>query len=236
MKLFIAALPLELAFLRKKLQYPRVSFQQGLVFYQGNLANTPVGLVCTGVGKEKVLETLPRLTRYPIDSVLCLGFSGALDPQLKTGEAFWIHRIQSPESQLNLTIPQRLHLPPATLYTANQVLYSSEEKLLLSQNSCLVDMESYYIAEFFQHRHIPFSCIRIVLDTLQDPLYPMNFVSAEGKIHLLRFFSFVCKHPPKNISYLNRLRKKSNWSAQRLGEIGLSWLEGEKKDTMRAEN
>jgi adenosylhomocysteine nucleosidase len=163
--------------------------------------------------------------------VLGAGFSGALDPALRTGDLILANEVVDEEGGAwETTWPDRC-LPlrrGRILSTARLIADASEKRGLKERTGALaVDMESAALARVCRSRGVPFGCLRVILDEQSVSLSPvLGRLLAGSKVSWGRLFATVVRRPGL-LKELWRLGKGSRRAAGRLGEgLGLLLAEG----------
>ena len=142
----------------------------------------------TGVGKSKTVTAMKALLDQSckLDSILALGFAGALTEELETGDIVLGRRYYAAGEDsfiegdgLLLEMAQEAlkeHDAPryfiADNLTVPEVVIGSADKgrLADSTNTWVTNMEDYWIAKVATMRGIPFLSARVVLDTFNQEL------------------------------------------------------------------
>ena len=100
-----------------------------------------------------------------------------------------------------------------------------KRKLGHEHQADVVDMESSAIAEVCQKNSIPFGCIRVISDDVQQWLSPrlMNLIEP-GRVSPWRLFKEIVRSP-SIIGELSRLGKYTRYAADRLASCLLNLIE-----------
>ncbi|MFP4646554.1 MAG: hypothetical protein ACLFN4_02905 [Candidatus Acetothermia bacterium] len=148
--------------------------------------------VC-GMGKENVLESLQNLNAQNLKGLISVGFAGALTSTWEPLEVGIVRRVisttpgrsryssyQPMAAQAKKLIDYRSR--PAGLITVEKPLTSGVEKRNLAEQTgaSLVDMESFWVAEYAKQKGLPFLGLRCVYDAIEEDLPPVTF-SESGK-------------------------------------------------------
>jgi adenosylhomocysteine nucleosidase len=215
----LGALREEVSGLRKQMGLVEVLAQPTCRLYRGEYRGGDVLLVQTGMGRQRAeAATELILERYAVDTLVSLGFAGALTEELEVGDA---------------VICATLHCAPGPVQNSTQhIAFSSDDSLLRlaaqvlddtamrgrigcsvtvpqlasspkarrelgrAFNADIVDMESYWIAQIASAKQIPFVTVRTISDTWQDHLPPFDqMVTAEGRLKWKGLFSYFLRHP-----------------------------------------
>jgi adenosylhomocysteine nucleosidase len=161
--------------------------------------------------------------------VLGAGFSGALDPTLRTGDLILADEVVD-EGGRSWETTWPGHAPRwkrgRILSTPRLIADASEKRGLKERTGALaVDMESAELARVCRSRGVPFGCLRVILDEQSVSLSPvLGRLLTGSKVawgHL--FAAVLCR--PTLVRELWRLGKGSRRAAGRLDE-GLGLLLG----------
>ena len=223
------ALKQEIACLRKRMRVEETVAGPTCRVFRGTYLGRELALVQSGMGKERA-ETATRfiLERYPITSLVSLGFAGALDDTLSAGDvvlyssvccaqteaALDAHTESSCRSDDGMLAMATQALASVAVdfvcgggVTVRQIVLSPEEKGELADtfDAYVVDMESYWIAKIATEREVPFVIIRSISDTKQETLLPFEqMMTEDGKVRWRAAASyFVCR--PQHLAVVGRL-------------------------------
>lgn len=215
-----AALKEELSELRKRTNIEETVTRPNYIIDKGTYQNREVLLVQTGPGKERVQAAVQDvLEHYPVNTVVSLGFAGALTDEMKAGDVVlcstlyathdWTIRgiaedekhfsdsrlVSSLMANFNGSAPW---LSQGSCVTSpNPVLYP-ETKLNLGKtfNAQAVDMESYWVATAASEKNLPFIAVRAVSDTTKERLLPLdNLMGKQGEIQFKQALKYILAHP-----------------------------------------
>ncbi len=181
--------------------------RQGLACWQARKSRGEVCFFKTGVGPRRSAENLERILNVLTpDSILLIGYAGALHPDLKVGDLVGVRQacacsMDEGDADLSrLRIDRRFELRDGDVLagsakalgmravagdvlTSAYVLGEPEHKRLLYQKhgALIVDMETAALAGVAVSRNIPFSCARSVSDEAADAfLAPFSYNPAAG--------------------------------------------------------
>ena len=199
-------------------------------------------VLVTGVGKERAMRSMDALLEDPSrpESVLSLGFGGALREGLETGDLVLSRRLYATgegtflESDAGL-----LSLAEAVLSRGNITRYvvgdsltvpqvvcrpAEKRRLAADTGACVANMEDFWIGEAVVKRAVPFLSARVVLDTVHQELPP--FLAGLGGQSGLRQALLViarCMARPWEIPKVMSLSRQVNVAQRRLTSFGLSF-------------
>ncbi|MBI2609086.1 MAG: hypothetical protein HYW47_05735 [Deltaproteobacteria bacterium] len=180
--LIIAALKEELKDLKGHLKNLRHTSFKKMVFFSGELENTKVILVQSGVG----LHRAARATRAALEIVsprciILTGFCGGTHTDLQPGDIVLSEKLilnadtlrfyTSHENFLNLakSIKDVKIVSGKTLTTQEPILTAKRKQELGKKLDCLaINMEGYGVAEVAHKASIPFIEMRVVLDPAHE--------------------------------------------------------------------
>lgn len=136
--------------------------------WKGHWKNFPLVLVQTGIGMEQTRHATQRLLEYfQPHHVLSVGYAGGLQPGLRVGSIVIVREVSN-ELNHSRTLDSQGN---GHLLTVQKPLMSIAEKQAAGQRGfTVVDMETYAEVELLQERNIPCSALRVVFDTLEEPL------------------------------------------------------------------
>lgn len=199
-------------------------------------------VLVTGVGKERAMRSMEVLLEGPSrpESVLSLGFGGALREGLETGDLVLSRRLYATGEDTFLESDARLlslaedvlSRGDITRYvvgdslTVPQVICSAAEKRRLAADTgaWVANMEDFWIGEAVAQRAIPFLSARVVLDTAHQELPP--FVADLGGQSGLRQVLLVmawCMARPWEIPKVMNLSSQVKVAQRKSTSFGLSF-------------
>ena len=194
-----------------------------------------------GVGRDRVLRSLSSIlggSTTP-DSVLALGFAGAINDGLRTGDLVIANRVLNTEEQGSIECDPELkemaikamtdlaHLrgfSVNTLTVPYPVLSPAEKKLLSKgTDAWAINMEDYWIGEAAQQEGIPFVSVRAVLDTAHDeiPGYVAR-LGDKGKFSQVSQIAANVFVRPRSLPTLIALSRQMKVARRSLAEFGIS--------------
>ena len=228
----VAALSQEVSGLRRKAEGAglAVGHDNDMVVYQ------------IGVGRDRVLRSLSRTlggSTRP-DSILALGFTGAVDDRLSTGDLVIANRVLTTEEQGSIECDPELkematkvmadlaHLRGFSVdtLTVPYPVLSPGEKELLSKgtDAWAINMEDYWIGKAAQQEGIPFVSVRAVLDTAHQeiPAYVAGLAD-KGKFSQVSQITANVLVRPLSLPKLVTLSRQMRVARQSLAEFGISF-------------
>ncbi len=230
----VGALTQEIAVARSLINGQPVDAGPARRIYRGNYDGIPILMIQTGVGRAPAQASLQfALGRYPISAILSFGLGGALQDAFAVGDLFLVSSLSACEGPDD--VPDRPSYPvlpverallaqawrildaagiPHTcggLTSSQKLIADPRDKRALAQSAsaCLIDMESYWIAEIAAARRLPALFVRAVSDGVEDRLPPFgDFLSPDGRWMILRALSYFMTHP-SDVKSLKRLSRNS---------------------------
>jgi len=205
MLIIFGALKIELLPILNLMKTYNISKINGTIIYKGKINNEITLVVKTGMGKVNAQKAIELIIKKYIASntiqyknkklnsrkeitVLLVGFCGAADKNLKTGNAVIYDSIKNLESTDNLSYTCKDILK----LKADKILnFITKHKLIRVTGSTVpdvirlpgikkqigkqfvvqtIDIESYWICKEIVKYNTPFYCLRVVSDTIEDKL------------------------------------------------------------------
>lgn len=203
--------------------------------WEGILAGRRLMLVANGAGPSlaaNALEVALRavaaadLSSSNLEAVVSVGFCGALQPGLQAGSIIVPAEVQDAATG-DIFPCADLSLPAARdgrLLSQNRVACTAAEKAQLGQSGALaVEMEASGVALRANKANLPFSCIKVVSDRVEESFgFDLNAVrSSSGRIVRGKIVNYALTHPAL-IPELFRLRRRAQDAARALGEFLVS--------------
>lgn len=155
-----------------------------------------------GVGRKASLKTCRKL--LPVMSSVSLaifaGTAGGLSEDVNAGDVFVVDKVvteDGEERKIDISIGLSQFVRTG-VYTSSGAAGVNEKQAMgshVKDGYGLVDMESFFIADFCQENKIEFSIIRCVSDALSDCLPDYLFLSNWERASLLRKVFLLLKNP-----------------------------------------
>ena len=214
----ITACAHEAALVRRRLHVQRQATSRAGPMWHGVLHQQEVVLLQCGMGPERAAQAVLWLGQhYPLTGVLCVGFAGGLQAELRPGDALLVTHILAqddvtcttssgirPDARLAhiaaMAVAQAAVVShTGTLLSTTAVVAQAAAKQALGQCSgaLAVDMESYSVGQMAAQRHIPFAVLRTVFDTAHEnmPLPVATCITADGSVRLCRLVGCLACRP-----------------------------------------
>ncbi len=208
----LAALPSELAGLRRQMTVQGAEKRPGVSWQWGRIQDRRVLLVQTGMGAAAA-ERATRLIldRYTPAALISFGFAGALSPSLEAGDLVLCRELRSEGDGREVVCPDAALLAAAlalplpgrspilgSCLTVDRVVSRPEEKRALGERfqAHILEMESYWIGQACAGRGIPFLAVRAVLDGVGQRLPPLESLTGPtGSVQWQAALRYFGRHP-----------------------------------------
>lgn len=233
----VAALKDEIGGLIKGMEVMRTYRKDRAHFFDGKLDGRSVIVGFTGIGAEATFKGLKMLRELvKIDTVIGVGYAGALAESLETGSLILASEIlrasgdkieatfNADDSLLSVcrkTLAEDKMLEEGRVITLKNALTDPEQKREAAQKfgAIAVDMESAALAAFCEDRQIPFIVLRAILDPVSVKVPdPSEFLDREKRISKRKILKYVAKNP-QAIWELPRLGAQAKQVRQRIAEV-----------------
>ena len=171
---------------------------------------------------KKALSSLKAIDLSEIDTVINIGYCGAIDSSVKSGDIIRINNIMDEngeklkcnKSNTNSILRkiEKLNLKQLDLITTLRVK-NLKEKIELKKkysNVSLVDMEAFYLLEELKRKKKNFYSIKIVYDDLsfEIPTIFQSFLNNDGELIFNKdFLITIFKNPKLSIKLINMGKK-----------------------------
>lgn len=153
----------------------------GVLFYRGDIGGKPVVVARSGMGADRARPAARALIeRYQPDSLLAVGFAGALSPDIVPGDLVIAAEVyDSHESDARLraiaeqSVPKYVQFHTGLIHSVPHIVYAVEEKRRLAARfpqALALDMESEGVADEAARAGIPWLAVRAVTDGIEDSL------------------------------------------------------------------
>lgn len=173
--------------------------------------------VSGGMGAQAATRSVAIAESFgPLDMLLSIGWAGALDGSVKTGQCY------RPSLVIDVGTGERFPIEngdPITLTTTAHVADAIEKnRLHQSYNAALVDMEAATVARLAEMRKLPFICFKAVSDASDAVLPDLNaFIDQHGQMRMPLFLSHIATRP-KFWGPLLELGRNSTTAAKAMAE------------------
>lgn len=217
---FLGAVDQEVSGLRRRLRNRTSQKEAGRTVYRGQLGGQDVLVATMGIGRWPAELAAQRiLDRYKVAALICLGFSGATQADLKAADLVLCRRIHRarPVGLQKLSLEETLECPPELLEAARRaaqaagVPWREGEGLSLIRVVTqarakgwigralpvqVVDMESFWVGRLAAEKGVPFLAARAVLDAMEEDLPDFNpLLDARGRWRVGRAVGYFLTHP-----------------------------------------
>lgn len=227
MKIVItAALPMEIAGIRRLGNFTRAALTGGLEYYRGDVQGKDAALFVSGMGEKRAYETAKAAcAALQPKAYICMGLSAALKERLRPGDIVVGESVVPPEggdaynADAGLLSAARAALKDTALFApvtaSRRVAWRSTDKRLIAANcpAAALDMETLGAARACAEAGVPFLAVRAISDSLHEDL-PVDFnrYMKDGGMDWPRFLSHIVTHPGI-IPPLMRLGRQSRLAA-----------------------
>ena len=238
----LGAMKEEITDLKDRMVLEESYVSQNCHIYKGKYENRNILLAKTGIGRERA-EKAARFIfeRYPVTTLVSLGFAGALTEELEVGDVILCanlycengrtrggttsEKILSSDSGLISTLSQSSVDKAAGFRFGSSVTVMNpastpemKRKIGRAYQADIVDMESYWIARIASERRVPFITVRAITDTVRDTLPPFDrFWASEAPGRWLKATLYFISSPKQLIKlftlYRNARRARKNLTA-----------------------
>lgn len=217
----ITACAHEAALVRRRLRVHQQATSPAGPVWQGVLHQQDVVLLQCGMGPERAGQAALWLGQhYQLAGVLSVGFAGALQAELRPGDALLVTHILAQDAVASAASYSAGGIRPdarlahiaamavaqaavvshtGTLLSTTAVVAQAAAKQALAQHSgaLAVDMESYSVGQMAAQGHIPFAVLRTIFDAAHEnvPLPVVACTTADGTLQPLRLIGCLACRP-----------------------------------------
>ncbi len=185
---------------------------------RGELNGNRLVMVADGPGKLAAAAAVAVLDRVAVDAVVSVGFCGALDPALRTGDIFIPARVSGPAG----VFATRAAGARSELMTRERVALTREEKRALrAAGAGAVDMEAALVAAAAAARDVPFHAVRAVMDRAEES-FTLDFNDlrdGDGRFDRGRIALAALVRPLRAIPELVRIARQDRKASRALGDF-----------------
>ena len=228
----VSALPIELgAFLERCQRVNRYKGADGFVFRGGRYDHVRIAIVEAGIGFLRARKaTQALIDGHSPDWLLSCGFSGALLPQMKTGNVVMANEIVDQHGNdlalhLNAASDEPNGLFVGRILTADAMVRTVAEKQQLAEQhgAIAVDMESLAVAQIAHEAKTRFMAVRVISDDMSADLPPevLSILGDTGAVRLGAAIGSIMNRPG---SFKDMMRLRS--SAQAAAKSLATFLDG----------
>jgi len=204
--------------------------------YEGIWESRRVMLAANGAGPRlaiRAVETAIRavsvadLSSSKLDSVVSVGFCGALDPALNENEIIVASEVVDSATNERYACARVLcdrEPKSGVVLTQDRVANTAAEKAQLAATGAIaVDMEAAAVAAHSKRAGLPFACIKVISDRADESFeVDLNEMrTREGRINRGKIGVYALSHPHK-IGAIFKLKRRAEGAARVLGEFLVS--------------
>jgi nucleoside phosphorylase len=192
------ALPQEYAALKRRTGPWRLVARKPFKTFSHKFNQTEITLVETGMGHGRMIEALEwLLNRGHPDLAIAAGFAGSLGSDLAVGDVCLGEAFSCFDSDLHVHIPSRFShevvqrlIPFCDEYRVRRVQIITARKPVpkhslgerFAGTLSVLDMESYFVAQFCREKMIPFISLRAISDGIGDEIdFDLEAISDRGR-------------------------------------------------------
>lgn len=201
---------------------------------EGILEGRRVLLAANGAGPKLAADALEvairaitaaELQSSALEMVVSVGYCGALRADLREGQVVVATEVKSPESEE--VLPSQLveaEQPFVTgvILSQDRIVWKSGEKAALGQRYQViaVEMEAFGVAARAKRAGLPFCCIKVVSDRVDESFgFDLNQIrSADGRLSRVKIVGKAVVRPGM-IPELVRLKRRAEMAAGVLGDF-----------------
>ncbi len=224
-----AALPMEIAGIRRLGNFTRAALPNVQEYYRGDVRGKDAALFVSGMGETRAYGTAKAACEALQPSAyISVGLSAALKERLRPGDIVVGESVVPPEvsdaynADAGLLSAAREALKDTVLFApvtaSRRVAWRSTDKRLIAANcpAAALDMETLGAARACSEAGVPFLAVRAISDSLDEDL-PVDFnrYTKDGGMDWPRFLYHIVIHPGV-IPPLMRLGRQSRLAAKNL--------------------
>ena len=200
--------------------------------HRASLGPVKADFLVTGMGSEHAARAIEAMKSSTYDACICAGFAGALSAEYQVGDVVVPEQVKSIEGSTILVCgPALVEAAKAAkrarmLLSSSRIIATSAEKIALSRQADVVDMESFTIISAVHERGIPALAVRAVSDT-RDQDMPVDFsksLDEHGQVSTNVLLRQLAGQPGR-IGALMRLGRQSKQAAEALAQFLLGYLQ-----------
>ncbi len=224
-----AALPMEIAGIRRLGNFTMAALAGGLEYYRGDVQGKDAALFVSGMGEDRAYATAKAAcAALQPKAYISIGLSAALKERLRPGDVVVGEGVVPPdgeatyEADAGLLSVAREALKDAALFApvtaSRRVAWRSTDKRLIAANcpAAALDMETLGASRACAEAGVPFLAVRAISDSLDEDL-PVDFnrYMKDGGMDWPRFLSHIVTHLGA-IPSLMRLGRQSRLAAENI--------------------
>ena len=146
--------------------------------------NRQIHIIITGIGIKRTKKTLNAVADYiNTGTIINIGTAGALNNKFQIGDWFSVNKIFSDDKVIEIENCSVFHT--ASILTSESEITNEEikQKYHKKYYADLVDMESFYIAEFAKQKGIPCYVVKMISDHANENTNRENILIIIMKKH-----------------------------------------------------
>ena len=196
------ALPVESSNFVSRLSGKTTVNPKGINAIRGRIGDNEVEIVHTGVGEAICQDRIENFLRAQnFDFLISSGFAGAVREDLQAGDLMLAENFSEPELLLTAKkILQTRAVHAGRLFTSATMIDSEAERVAIAEadGASAIDMETKSIANACSARGIALLSLRVISDSLRDPLPAppdVLFDIERQRTPFLRLATYAVKKP-----------------------------------------
>jgi adenosylhomocysteine nucleosidase len=201
-------------------------------FLSGRWAGLRLQVALSGVGRQRAEAGVEKLLRYgKPDLLLSIGYSGALQPELRAGTCILADEVLSGEASWQTgpmsALERQFHgWQVGRVLCVDEVVLGKSELAGRFPGALAVDMESAAVACAAAGAALPWRALRVIVDDLQTEL-PLDFarcLNEDGQMHPGKLAREIARKPHR-IPHLLRFSGHADRARRSLVENASRYLE-----------
>jgi len=204
--------------------------------FEGIWEGRRIMLAANGAGPKLAMQavevairavTAAELSSSRLEAVVSTGCCGALLPDLREGQIVLATQVLDADTQETFPcapVEVSSHVVSGLIITQNRVANDSAEKQQLADRGAIaVDMEAAAVAARAKRANLPFSCIKVISDRLDESFdLDLNTMrTTEGRMARGKIMVYALTHP-KLVPGLLRLKRRIDDASKALGDFLVS--------------
>ncbi|MBL8177364.1 MAG: hypothetical protein JNK48_21995 [Bryobacterales bacterium] len=195
----------------------RVRFAAEAIHHNSSLST--VLMVSNGPGRVRAAAACAL--DGPFDAVVSTGFCGGTNPRLRVGDIAVANEVRMESRYFAASSPESPK-PAMTgpVVSQDRVACTAADKRRLGDTGAIaVEMEAAAVAAFAEQRGVPFYCIRVVSDSVEEdmPLDFNRYRTADGDFDRKAIAFAALRRPFSCIPALRRLQRNCQIASESLG-------------------
>jgi adenosylhomocysteine nucleosidase len=222
----IAALPDELKYVVSRRKWRHVVHSDGVEVWEHDRGGTKWVAACAGMGPERAKIAFDAaLKRSTIDSVVSVGWAGALTGSLKAGAVAMNPMVIDAVTGERFGTSGWVSGMPVVVTVSAVADAPEKTRLATKYEADLVDMEAAMVALLAREKGLAFSAMKAVSDENDARLPELErFIDYRGQMKIGKFLLHIAVRPWTWFSVM-RLGRNSRRAAENLATAIYDWLD-----------